>query len=75
MRSGAIPIGEMILLDVLIPPIGTCVWWLMARGWAGLVQLGQVSDKTKRRQRIEFLSILVAAYIVMFGVTLYGLLK
>jgi hypothetical protein len=66
MRPGALPIGQMILLDIVVPPIGTCVWWLMARGWAGLVQLGRPSETTKRRQKWEFLAILIAAYLLVW---------
>jgi hypothetical protein len=72
---GPIPISQMILLDIVIPPIGTCMWWLMARGWAGFVQLGRVSDTTQKRQRWEFWVILAAAYVIMFGITIYGLLR
>ena len=75
MRPGAIPISQMILLDILVPPIGTCVWWLMAHGWAGLVQLGRPSETTRKRQKWEFWTILTAAYVLMFGITLYGLLR
>jgi hypothetical protein len=67
--------SQMIALDLLVPPIGTCIWWLMSRGWAGLVQGGTVSDKTKKRQKWEFLIILVLAYLLMFGITLYGYLS
>lgn len=75
MRSGAIPISQTILLDILLPPIGTCFWWLMSRGWAGMVQLGRPSETTKRRQNREFWAILIAAYLLMFGITAYSLLR
>lgn len=74
MKTDPIPIGLLILLDILVPPIGTLLWWGMARGWAGLVQFGKVSGATRRRQKWEFWLILVAAYILMFAITLYGLL-
>jgi hypothetical protein len=75
MSHGGLPIGQLILLDVLVPPIGTCIWWLMARGWAGIVQLGSPSDSTRKRQKWEFFVILVTAYLLMFGITVYGLLR
>jgi hypothetical protein len=75
MRPGAIPLGQMILLDILVPPIGACLWWLMVRGWAGFVQLGRPSETTTRRQRWEFWALLIAAYLLMFGITAYGLLR
>jgi hypothetical protein len=72
MRAGALPIGEQILLDLLVPPIGTCLWWAMARGWATTVQSGSISEATKRRQKWEFLIIMALAYLLMLGITLYG---
>lgn len=72
MRHGALPLYEQILLDVFVPPIGTAVWWLMSRGWATTVQGSHVSETTKRRQKIESVIILVAVYILMFGITIYG---
>jgi hypothetical protein len=75
MNASQVPIGRIMILDILIPPIGTCLWWLMARGWAGFVQLGNISDATKRRQRWEFWIVLASAYLIMFSVTLYGLLR
>jgi hypothetical protein len=71
----ALPISQIILLDILIPPVGTCLWWLMARGWAGLVQLRNPSETTKKRQRVEFFAILMSAYVLMFAITVYGLLR
>ena len=75
LRPGALPISQMIILDLRLPPIGTCIWWLMSRGWAGLAQGGTVSARTKKRQKWEFWSILAVAYLLMFGITLYGYLS
>ena len=72
MRSGALPLSEQILLDLLVPPVGAAVWWLMARGWAGAVQGGKTSATTKTRQKWEFWVILAIAYLLMFGITIYG---
>ena len=69
-----LPLIQQILLDVVVPPIGATFVWLRARGWATTVQGGSVSEKTKRRQKIEFWLLLFAAYVLMFGITLYGLL-
>jgi hypothetical protein len=74
MRPGSLPIGQMIALDIVGPPIGTCIWWLIARGWAGAVQGQSVSRTTRKRQKWEFWVILVVAYLLMFGITLYGYL-
>jgi hypothetical protein len=74
MRPGAYPIGQTIILDIIVPPIGTFLWLLKARGWAGVVQLGKPSETTKKRQKWEFWIILTAAYVIMFGITAYGFL-
>lgn len=53
----------------------TILWWLASRGWATAIQGGTVSDKTKRRQKIEFYIVLIAMYAVGFGMALYAWLK
>jgi len=72
MRPGALPISKQILLDLFLPPVGTMVWWFMARGWAGVVQGGKTTETTKQRQKYEFWIILSAAYLLMFGITAYA---
>ena len=72
MRAGALPISEQLLLDVFVPPIGAAVWWLMSRGLAGALQGGNTSATTKKRQKWEFWIILAVAYLLMFGITIYG---
>ena len=44
----------------------------MARGWAEIVQGGNVSEATQKRQKWEFWLVLIAAYLLMFGITIYG---
>jgi bacteriorhodopsin len=72
MISAALPLTEQVLLDVVAPPVATCLWWLMARGWAASVQGGEVSSTTKKRQKWEFFAILIAGYLLVFGITIYG---
>jgi len=72
MRPGAHPIGEQILVDLLVPPIGACVWWVMARGWGITVQSRDVTDDTKKRQKLEFWLVLGIVSVLMFGITIYG---
>lgn len=74
MRPGAAPISEQIMFDVIIPPVGAVLWWMMSRGWARSVQRGEISEQTRRRQKTEFWVILCLAYLLMFGITLYGFL-
>jgi hypothetical protein len=72
MRPGALPLFQQTLLDIFIPPIGALVSRLLAGGWASGVQGGNVSNKTKRRQSVEFWVLLGFVYMVMFGITIYG---
>lgn len=53
MRPGAAPISEQIMFDLIIPPVGAALWWMMSRGWARSVQQGEISKQTKRRQKRE----------------------
>jgi hypothetical protein len=55
---------SIIWLLLFAPPCIACVWWLLSRGWATIVQGGSVSERTVKRQRIEFWIMLVAAYVV-----------
>lgn len=71
MNQGGIPFYQQILLDIVAPPIGAIIWMILSRGWAGVVQMGNVSKMTKDRQRVEFWVVLFALYVIMFGITLY----
>ncbi len=55
--------------------MGACLWWLVARGWVGIVQMGKPFETTKRRQKWAFWEMLAAAYLMMFGSILYDLLR
>jgi hypothetical protein len=70
-----LPFSEQIMLDLVVPPVGAAIWWLMARGWAGAVQGNTLSQRTKVRQKWEFWILLFVAYLLMFGITAYGCLK
>jgi hypothetical protein len=48
------------------------LWWIVSRGWATTVQGGVVSERTKRRQKIEFWAVLILMYLVVFGMFLYA---
>jgi hypothetical protein len=63
MESPALPLGEQLALFVLMPPIGSCLWWLFSRGTAMALQGGQVSDRTKSREKIGFFIVLSGAHV------------
>jgi hypothetical protein len=58
----ALPLAEQFLLDPVAAPVAACVWWLFSRGWAACVQGSQVSDRTKKRQKVEFAILLALAF-------------
>jgi len=67
----AIPLYQQFLLDLCAPPIMTCLWWLMSRGWARTIQGSDVSEQTKHRQSKGFWIVLGSGYLIMFGGTIY----
>ena len=73
MESSALPLGAQIALFLLLPPIGSCLWWLFSRVTATVFQGGTVSERTKKREKVGFFVVLVAAYILMFGIKIYSL--
>lgn len=74
MRHGALPLSQQIILDLLFPPAGAAVWWVVSTGWATLVHGGKISDSTKKLRKKLFWVFLVGAYALMFGITLYAYL-
>jgi hypothetical protein len=66
-----LPVIQQVTSDLVIPPLLTCLWWLMSRAWAFLVTGANVSEKMKNRQRKEFWILLAVMYAAMFGITAY----
>jgi hypothetical protein len=75
MGSSLTPIWEQIAIVLIGPPVMACAWWILSRGWARIVQGGTTSEKTKRRQKVEFWGLLIAMYAVTLGMTLYANMK
>jgi len=65
---------DLLITLLLGPPIMACLWWLASRGFGAAVQGGTVSQKTKRRQKIEFWVLLGALYLLGFGIFIYSIL-
>jgi hypothetical protein len=70
-----LPASDIAVLVVVFPPIMACLTWLLARGWAMGVQGGTVSERTKRRQRLEFWGLLVAMYLMEVALLVYAAAK
>jgi hypothetical protein len=71
MRPGALPISQIVLIDIIAPPVTAGLWWLMARGWAIAVQQGNPSEETRGRQKMGFWAIMIMSYFLMIGATIY----
>lgn len=72
---GALPMWKQLVLDIIMPPVGTGIWVLASRSWAKAVQGGAVSQQTHRRQKRLAVILLMFSYVLMFGVTIYGSLR
>lgn len=73
--STALPAGQLIVLLLLVPPVGACVWRLMARGWAMTVQGGRASERVKRWERIEFRWLIVGLYAIGIVIVIVAFVK
>lgn len=73
--ADASPLWQQALFFVLAPPIMAWLIRLLSRGWANIVQGGEVSEKTVKRQKVEFWVVLCFMYVMLFGIFLYGHLK
>jgi hypothetical protein len=73
MEAQALPstLGQIVFV-LVVPPIMAGLWWLGSRGWANVVQGGNVSDRTKRRQKWEFWVALTLFYVIVGGFALYA---
>jgi hypothetical protein len=71
MRTGALPLGQQLLLDIFAPPVITAAWWLLSRGWISFLVTTD-SRAVRGWAKSGLLIVLIGAYIVMFGITAYG---
>jgi hypothetical protein len=75
MDSSPHPLWQQIVVLVLVPPVMAGLTWLMMRGWAMGVQGGTVTERTKKRQKIEFWGMLVAFYLIVWGGAVWSWLR
>ena len=66
-----LPIGQQIFLDLIVPPLGTSLWWLLSWGWALTAQGGNISQRTKKWISKGFWIVLALTYVIMFSVTFF----
>jgi hypothetical protein len=75
LGPGALPLGQLIALDLFFPPVGAAFWWAMSRGVASVFQGGDVSERSRKYLNRSFWFILAAAYLLMFGITIFAYFK
>jgi hypothetical protein len=71
----ASPLWQQALFFVLAPLIMALLIRALSRGWANVVQGGNVSEKTLKRQKLEFWIVLCFMYVMLFCIFLYGHLR
>jgi len=65
------PLWQQVLFYILVPPIMACLWYLLSRGWAGM--LG-----TAKRPRVRgwltggFWILLGAMYVLVAAILIYA---
>lgn len=69
IHEGALPLGQQIALDLIGPPVITGIWWILARGWAGLMGTTN-SDVVRGWQKPALWIVLIGCYFIMFGITI-----
>ena len=75
LSPAAEPALVQFALDLVMPPVAAGLFRLMARNWAATVQGDEISEQTKSRQKLEFWVLLIALYVLCFGITIYGLIR
>jgi hypothetical protein len=71
MENGR-PLWQLVTFFVLVPPIMAFLVRLMSHGWANIVQSGNISEATRRRQRVEFWGLLVLLYLAVAFIFIYA---
>jgi len=71
-NPGAAPLWEQLAFCLFAPPIMAIILRFMMKGWARTVQGATISERTQKRQRIEFWGVMILMYFVVFGELIYA---
>jgi hypothetical protein len=71
----ASPLWQQAVFFLLAAPIMALLIRLLSRGWATIVQGGNVSEKTIKRQRLEFWVVLIFMYAMLACIFGYAHLR
>jgi hypothetical protein len=72
MHDAPLPLGAVLLLDILFPPVGAALVWLISRRGADLFQGGNPSKRSLAGLKRSFWVQLIFVYCLMFGITGYA---
>lgn len=73
--ESASPLWQQVLFFVLAPPIMAFLIRILSHGWASMVQGGHVSERTRKRQKLEFWGALIFMYIMLACIFAYAHLR
>lgn len=66
------PVWIQLFFITVAPPIMAVLIHFLSRGWAMTVQGGKISERTRKRQRLEFWGVLIFMYLMGFGMIIYA---
>jgi len=65
-------LGGQILLDLVVPPIGAAVLWVLGTGWSTTVYGGTLPDSAKKLRKLLTWGVFLFLLVAGFGITLYS---
>jgi hypothetical protein len=72
MNNVALPLGQQLALDVMLPPVMAVLVWLLSRGGANVFEEGHPSQGSLSWLRRSFWIQLAFFYCLAFGITGYA---
>lgn len=68
-------IWQQSIFTIFVPPIAAVVVRVLSLGWARVVQGRNISDETRKRQKLTFWVLLVVLYAMCAAIFLYADLR
>lgn len=59
---------QQVLMIIFVPPVTAAFAHIVSRGWANTVQGGKISERTRKRQKVEFWAVLAFGYVMLFAI-------
>ncbi len=71
VREGALPLGQQIALDLIAPAAITGIWWFLSGGLSSILGTAD-SEVVKSWRKPATWTVLIACYVLAFGITVYA---